>query len=89
MPKSRNLQVPQTVLDGANDLSIRFYLADAAATPPNHPRVAIELVTIGGERLQVDRPVSDFSSLSGAQKTALRAALLSLRDEALLLDGFA
>ena len=89
MPKTRNIQAPQTVLDGANDLSIRFYVADAASSPPNHPRVAVELHTEAGSRINVDRPVSDFTSLSGAQKAALRAALLSIRDEVLTLEGFA
>jgi hypothetical protein len=85
--KTRNTLAQQTVLDGADDLSIRFYLADAVATPPNHPRVEVHLPGPGGG-VTVDRPLSEYTDLSGAQKTALRNLLTAIRDQTLALEGF-
>lgn len=89
MAKTRNISVPQTVRDGADDLSIRFYIADAAASPPNHARVVVQYTTSSGSTVESDRPLSDYSSLSGAQKTSLRALLTAIRDQNLALENFA
>lgn len=84
MAKARNIQVPQTVQDGANDVAIRFYVTAAGA-----PRVEVQFPTNVGAPVTADRPISDFATLTGAQKTTLRALLTAIRDEALALEGFA
>lgn len=83
MAKTKPLP-PLSLPDDANSLSITFYVADAAAVPPNHPRIIVHFPN--GPNF--DRPVSDYTSLTPAQKTNLRTMLLALRDETFTLEGY-
>lgn len=86
MAKTRQVQVPQTVRDGADDLAIRFYVPGPGATP----RVEVVLSNNGnGDPVVIDRPITDFTNLTPANKNALRALLTTVRDQALTLEGFA
>jgi len=73
-------QPPVTLPDDANTLSVRFYLSDVG----NVPRVIFSFP--GGQSF--DHALSEYSTVTGAQKTALRATLLALRDETFALEGF-
>lgn len=73
-------QPPQVLPDDANTLSVHFYLSDVGALP----RVAFTFP--GGAHF--DHALSEYSTLSGAQKTTLRNLLLALRDETFVLEGF-
>lgn len=86
MAKTRNVQVPQTVPNGTNDLSVTFYISDPASG--SVPRVTFQWKSDQGQPVSVDRPLSDFSSLNGAAKLQLRNSLVSLRDECFTLEGF-
>jgi len=74
MAKTRNFQVPQTVKDGTEDLSITFYIGDGI------PRVIVHLA--GGPHgiVNIDRPLSDYTDVTGPQKLALRNVLTAIRD---------
>lgn len=89
MPKARTVPIVQTVNDAPDALSIRFYISDASANPPNVPWVQITLPAVSGDPVHVDRPLSDFTSLTPAQKANLRTLLTAVRDQALALEGFA
>jgi hypothetical protein len=71
---------PSTVLpDDSESLRVQFYLSEGA------PRVRFEFP---GQQKTFDHAISEYSSLTGAQKTNLRAMLLALRDETFTLEGY-
>jgi hypothetical protein len=76
----------QQVRDGVSDLEIRFYIG-----PANTPRVEVRFQpnAAGFDAVVVDRPLSDFTALSGAEKTTLRNLLTQIRDQCFTLEGFA
>ena len=74
-------QPPINLPDDDNSLWVRFYLSD---TPPNPPRV--EFTFPNG--MTFDHALSEYSTITGAQKTNLRAILLALRNETFTLEGF-
>jgi hypothetical protein len=85
---SKSLAQQALILDnGPNDLRIEFYISDAAATPPNDPRVIIKYLRSGQVVTSSDHPVSAYSTITNAQKLALRNTLLAIRDETFTLDG--
>lgn len=79
MAKTR-AQPPITLPDDANTLSVRFYLSDVG----NAPRV--EFSFPNGSRF--DHALSEYNTVTGAQKTTLRTILIALRDETFTLEGF-
>lgn len=74
-----------TLDDDLNLQVITLYRAPATATPPNHVRVRIHCAN---NTLLFDRPLSDYSSLSGAQKTTLGTLCQALFTETLTLESF-
>lgn len=74
-------QPPANLPDDDNTLSVRFYLSD---TPPNPPRV--EVTFPNGATF--DHALAEYSTVTPAQKTALRGVLLALRNETFTLEGF-
>jgi hypothetical protein len=78
-------QVTETARSGANDVRVEFYVADDG-TP--RTRVFLSVDRTDGTRISesVDRALSD-SALTGAQKTALRNSLTTIRDEAKTAAG--
>lgn len=78
MAKTRNN--PPTVLpDDADSLRVQFYLSEGV------PRVRFEFPS---QQKTFDHAINEYSSLTGAQKTNLRAMLLALRDETFTLEGY-
>jgi hypothetical protein len=73
-------QAPLSLPDDANTLSVHFYLSDIG----NAPRVAFTFPN--GQTF--DHALSEYSTVSGPQKLALRSTLLALRDETFTLEGF-
>lgn len=69
--------------NGASDLSIRFYISDPASG--SAPRVEVSLLGAG---ISVDHAVSEYSTLTPANKTSLRTLLTAIRDETFTLEGF-
>lgn len=86
MAKTRLVQVPQTVPDGADDISIRFYVA-ISANGSKVPSVHLHQETAGAP-VVIDRPLSDITSLTTNQKNNLRTMLTAIRDELYTLEGF-
>lgn len=85
--------VVHTARAANRDLELKFYYGDESATPPNAPRVRLFMTADvnGGSAVQTyifDSAISALTSLSGAQKTQLGQALLSIRDEAIASLGF-
>ncbi len=80
MAKARNLQVPQTVRDGDNDGRVTFDFGRQV--------IVVQLFADDGAEVRIDRPFSDFTDLTAPQKAALRAALKTIRDQAMILEGF-
>ena len=79
MPRSRNN--PPTVLpDDANSIRSTFYLSDV----DNSPRVAFTFPN----GAHFDHALSEYSTVTPAQKTALRNTLIALRNETFTLEGF-
>jgi hypothetical protein len=71
---------PPTVLpDDADSLLVHFYISEGI------PRVTFEFPSQGR---RFDHAISEYNTLSGAQKTALRALLTALRDETFTLEGY-
>lgn len=73
------------------DIRARFYMGDAQASPPNVPRVAFDITTEVGIRVEVqtyDVAVANATSLTPAQKTELINNLASLLTESLTSLGF-
>lgn len=88
--KTRNQNVATSVDDDVNLQHFELYRADAAASPPNHVRVRVRARNANGSvQVVFDRPLSDYSSLTGAQKTTLGSFVQSLFGETLTLEGFA
>ncbi len=87
MAKVRVHQIQQSVPDGADDLSLRFYIDRRTGDTPV-PRVELHLTTVNGDEVTVDRPFSDITALTGSQKTNLRNMLIAIRDQVLGLEGF-
>ena len=85
MPRTRDASTAQTVRDGADDISIRFYIDQGAGRAP---RCEVRLPQDNGEQVWIDRPLSDFSNLTAPQKVTLRSLLTTIRDQALTLEGF-
>lgn len=73
-------QPPLTLPDDANALDVRFYLSDVDATPRCTFTFANGTV--------FDHALSEYSTVSGAQKLTLRNILQALRDESYTLEGF-
>lgn len=82
--RSRNRATVQSINDSINANSIAFYRSDANAVPPNDPRVRITL----SDGTQVDHALSEYTSVTGAQKTTLGTIIQSLLTETLTLEGF-
>lgn len=78
-------QPPIVVDNGANDLSVTFYVSDAASG--NTPRVAVQYMHNGQIVRVSDHAVSEYSTLTPTQKTNLRSMHLAIRDETFTLDG--
>lgn len=74
--KSRTLI--QTVQDGADDLEIEF------SVPNGVPTVVVRLNGVHSRR-----PLSEYTTVSAAQKTTLRTILTAIRDETFTKEGFA
>jgi hypothetical protein len=71
---------PPTVLpDDADSIVCSFYIADGAA------RVSFRYPQ---QNKTFDHALSEYNSLSGAQKTTLRNLLTALRDETFTLEGY-
>lgn len=71
---------PPTVLpDDADSVRVQFYLSEGLA------RVRFEFPA---QQRTFDHALSEYSSLSGAQKTTLRTLLTALRDETYTLEGY-
>lgn len=74
------------------DLRMRFYYGDAAATPPNALRVAldVEVDRVGGvtETRGVDVALANVGALTAQEKTDLMTLLGKLRDAGLQSLGF-
>ncbi len=92
MPLQRTDQVTRTATDETDPRTrIRFVRADAFATPPNHPRVIIELYVTRSdgkeESVQMDKRVAD-TTLTAGERTALGAILQKLVSEAATDAGF-
>lgn len=85
MSKSKN-SPPVVLPDDADSISVRFYIS--ASEPPGSgvPRVTFEFP---GQNKRFDHAISEYSSLTGAQKNNLRSMLVALRDETYTLEGFA
>jgi len=67
--------------------ALRFYRSDAASG--GAPRVEVHIPAPDGSVVEtLDVPMSSITSLSGAQKTALRAALQAIYAEVLTLKGY-
>lgn len=78
MSKSK-ARTPIVLPDDADSISVHFYIADGT------PRVTFEFA---GQSQRFDHAISEYSTLSGAQKTTLRTLLLALRDETYTLEGY-
>lgn len=92
MPLQRTDQVVRTATDESDYRTrIRFYRADANATPPSHPRVLIELYVTrsdGKEELvQMEKRLAD-TTLAAGERTALASILAKLVGEAATDAGF-
>jgi hypothetical protein len=48
----------------------------------------VQLFADDGSEVRIERLLSDFTDLTAPQKVALRAALKTIRDQALALEGF-
>jgi hypothetical protein len=81
-------RAPQVARAGADDISIRFYVSDAAAQPPNTLRVEVQIAHDDGTNTVQDFPITT-SALTPAQRTQLRAMITALRDQAMALAGYA
>ena len=81
MPKSK-ANAPTVLPDDANALSVQFYISDAASG--NVPRVSFTYP----QGAHFDHAISEYTTVTPAQKTALRAILLALRDETFTLEGY-
>lgn len=82
--KSKSSLVRLDIDDDILLASIRFYRADGSASPPNHARVVCSL-TNGA---QVDRPLSDYASLTSVQKGQLGNIVNLLWNETIILEGY-
>lgn len=82
--KTRTIESIQSAPDTADDVTVGFYVADAASPGGRHLRVVVNLGPV-----QTDRPLSDYTNLTPANKTALRNLLTALRDQSFSLEGFA
>lgn len=78
MAKTKN-QPPLSLPDDADSISVHFYISDGV------PRVVFDFPTA---KQRFDHAISEYSSLSGAQKTTLRSLLTALRDETFTLEGY-
>ena len=92
MPLQRTDQVTRTATDDVDPRTrIRFYRADAAATPPNHPRVVVELFVSRSdgaiETISVDKRIAD-TTLTAGERTALGTILQKLVGEVATDAGF-
>ena len=78
MSKSRN-SPPVVLPDDADSLAVTFYVSDGL------PRVTFQFPA---QSKRFDHALSEYNSLSGAQKTTLRTLLTTLRDETFSLEGY-
>jgi hypothetical protein len=93
MPLQKIEQVTRIATDDVDHRTrIKFYRADAAATPPNHPRVTVELFVSrsdgGAETVGMDKRLAD-TTLTAGERAALGAILQKLVGEAATDAGFA
>ena len=80
--------ITRTATVDADDVSVLCYFQAATDSTPAHLRMAVKIATDGGEEI-IDRPLTDLlASLSAAQRTAFKAALVAARDAALPLLGY-
>ena len=79
---------PEQLPDASDDLRVIFYISDPASG--SVPRVQFQFTAANpaGESVFFDHALSEYSTLTPAQKANLRAALLALRDETYTLEGF-
>lgn len=87
MPRTRNVQVPQTVLDGPDDVRIEIYFADAASPNPGQARMIATAKTTTGDAVRADRALAE-TSLTGPQKAQLRNLLTIAFTDILALENF-
>lgn len=79
----------QVVDNGVNALSIRFYVSDPSAGSVARVEVSLPSATPGGSPVVVDYALASYTTVSGANKTALRTILIAIRDETLTKESFA
>lgn len=92
MPFQRTEQVTRTAADETDHRTlIRFSRADSAATPPNHPRVVVDLYIARSdgkdESVRLDKRLAD-TTLTAGERSALGAILQKLAAEAAADAGF-
>lgn len=88
MAKSKN-QPPIVVKDGLNDVSMFFYVSDAASG--NKPMVRVYLAPNDGNPTPVqsaDYEVASFSTLTANEKTGIRTVATKIRDEVFAKEGW-
>lgn len=78
-------QPPLTLDNGPNDLGMYFYISDAGSG--NVPRVTVTYFRSGTAVRQSDHAISEYTTLTPAQKTSFRSMALAIRDETFTLDG--
>ena len=75
---------PVVVDDSTNALQITFFVDQV-----NGPSVLVHFVdTNGQQQYAASYPLSSYSTVTGAQKTALRSVLQAIRDETFTKEGF-
>jgi len=85
MAKSK-AQPPIVCDDGANDVSMRFYVSDAASG--NAPRVEVLFLRNGQEVDRLDAPASEFVTVTNQEKLDFRATAIKFRNEAYTKRGY-
>jgi hypothetical protein len=87
LPRSK-AQPPEQIPDGANDLACLFYISDPASG--SVPRVQFTFKPNSGPLPVVifDHALSDYTTITPAQKVTLRNLLAALRDETFTLEGY-
>lgn len=87
MTKIKTINTPLNADSSANGLNILFYISDVSSG--HVPHVIVNILDVNGNTIySKDRPLSDYQTLSGAQKINLGSLLTSLRDEFFTLEGF-
>lgn len=78
MSKSK-ARTPIVLPDDVDSISCHFYISDG------DPRVTFEF---SGQSVKFDHAISEYTTLTGAQKTTLRTLILALRDETYTLESY-